>query len=166
MYSSTYGRRVRTDISGAADFISPALVVALARGTIVIMNNSKITDTVLHALEGAVHGATSAVFSVLVFVVNLPPAFLIPSTSGHATLVMPIMAPLAAFANVPKSLVVTAWCASNGFMNLFVPTSAVMMGGLTLAKVGYDKYIRFILPYLAVMVVLICGFLAIGAAIS
>ncbi|WP_194908542.1 YfcC family protein [Catenulispora rubra] len=155
-----------TIISGAADFISPALVVALARGITVIMNNAKITDTVLHALEGAVHGTTSAVFSVLVFVVNLPLAFLIPSTSGHATLVMPIMAPLAAFANVPKSLVVTAWCNSNGFMNLFVPTSAVIMGGLTLAKVGYDKYIRFILPYLAVMLVMICGFLAIGAAVG
>ncbi|GAA2027371.1 YfcC family protein [Catenulispora yoronensis] len=153
-----------TIISGAGDFISPALVVALARGITVIMNNAKVTDTVLHALEGAVNGTTSAVFSIMVFLVNLPLAFLIPSTSGHATLVMPIMAPLAAFANVPKSLVVTAWCVSNGFMNLFVPTSAVIMGGLTLAKVGYDKYFKFILPYLAVVFVAICGFLALGAA--
>ena len=155
-----------TIIAGCADFISPALVVALARGITVIMNNAKITDTVLHTLEGAVKGSTSAVFSILVFIVNLPLAFLIPSTSGHATLVMPIMAPLAAFANVPKSLVVTAWCAASGFMNLFVPTTAVIMGGLTLAKVGYDKYIKFLLPYLAVVFVLICGFLAVGTVIS
>ena len=155
-----------TIIQGAGDFISPALVVALARGITVIMNNAKITDTVLHALEGAVSGTTSAVFVILVWVVNLPLAFLIPSTSGHATLVMPIMAPLATFANVPKALVVTAWSASNGFMNLWIPTSAVIMGGLTLAKVGYDKYIKFILPLLGILAVLICGFLALGAAIG
>ena len=68
--------------------------------------------------------------------------------------------------NVPKSLIVTAWCDSNGFMNLWIPTSAVIMGGLTLAKVGYDKYIKFVLPYLALMFVLISAFLAVGAAIG
>ncbi|MGW6694261.1 YfcC family protein [Rhodococcus sp. NPDC054953] len=155
-----------TLIQGAGDFIAPALVVAVARGITVIMNNSKITDTVLHSLESAVSGATSGVFVVLVWLVNLPLAFLIPSTSGHATLVMPIMAPLAAFADVPRSLVVTAWAASNGWMNLWVPTSAVIMGGLTFAKVGYNRYLRFVLPLLAILAVLICGFLVIGAMVA
>ncbi|MCX4528949.1 MULTISPECIES: YfcC family protein [unclassified Streptomyces] len=152
-----------TIIQGAADFISPALVIMLARGVTVIMNNSKITDTILHSIEGVVGGTSSGLFAVIVFVVNLPLAFLIPSTSGHATLAMPILAPLADFAGVSRALVVTAWQSASGWMNLWVPTTAVTMGGVALAKVGYDKYLRFVWPLLAILFVLICGFLVLGA---
>ncbi|ARX82752.1 MULTISPECIES: YfcC family protein [Streptomyces] len=155
-----------TVIQGAADFISPALVIVLARGVTVIMNNSRITDTVLHSIEGVVKGTSSALFAVIVFLVNLPLAFLIPSTSGHATLAMPILAPLADFAGVSRSVVVTAWAAASGWMNLWVPTTAVTIGGVALAKVGYDKYLRFVWPLLAILFVLICGFVAVGAAVT
>lgn len=136
----------------------------LARGVTVIMNNSKITDTVLHSIEGVVEGTSSSLFAVIVFLVNLPLAFLIPSTSGHATLAMPILAPLADFAGVSRAVVVTAWQSASGWMNLWVPTTAVTIGGVALAKVGYDKYLRFVWPLLAVLLVLICAFLALGAA--
>lgn len=155
-----------TIITGAADFISPALVIMLARGVTVIMNNSKVTDTVLHSIEGLVSGTSNAVFAIIVFVVNLPLAFLIPSTSGHATLAMPILAPLADFAGVSRSVVVTAWQSASGWMNLWVPTTAVTIGGVSLAKVRYDQYLRFIWPLLALLLVLICGFLALGAAFT
>jgi uncharacterized ion transporter superfamily protein YfcC len=154
-----------TVIQGAADFISPALVIMLARGVTVIMNNARITDTVLHSIEGAVQGTSSSLFAVYVFLVNLPLAFLIPSTSGHATLAMPILAPLADFAGVSRAVVVTAWQAASGWMNLWVPTTAVTIGGVALAKVGYDKYLRFVWPLLAVLLVLICAFVAVGAAL-
>ncbi|MFE4632453.1 YfcC family protein [Streptomyces sp. NPDC056773] len=153
-----------TIIQGAADFISPALVIMLARGVTVIMNNSKITDTVLHSIEGVVKGTSSGIFAIIVFLVNLPLAFLIPSTSGHATLTMPILAPLADFAGVSRALMVTAWQSASGWMNLWVPTTAVTIGGVALAKVGYDKYLRFVWPLLGILFVLICGFLALGAA--
>lgn len=155
-----------TIIQGAADFVSPALVILLARGVTVIMNNSKITDTVLHAIEGVVKGTSSGIFAIIVFVVNLPLAFLIPSTSGHATLAMPILAPLADFAGVSRAVVVTAWQAASGWMNLWVPTTAVTIGGVALAKVGYDKYLRFVWPLLAILFVLICVFVALGAAFT
>lgn len=153
-----------TIIQGAADFISPALVIVLARGVTVIMNNSQITDTVLHSIEGVVKGTSSGVFAIIVFLVNLPLAFLIPSTSGHATLAMPILAPLADFAGVSRAVVVTAWQSASGWMNLWVPTTAVTIGGVALAKVGYDKYLRFVWPLLALLFLLICGFVALGAA--
>ncbi|AZM52657.1 C4-dicarboxylate ABC transporter [Streptomyces sp. WAC 01529] len=155
-----------TIIQGAADFVSPALVILLARGVTTIMNNSKITDTVLHSIEGVVKGTSSGLFAVIVFVVNLPLAFLIPSTSGHATLAMPILAPLADFAGVPRAVVVTAWQAASGWMNLWVPTTAVTIGGVALAKVGYDRYLRFVWPLLAVLFLLICGFVALGAVLT
>lgn len=155
-----------TITQGAADFISPALVIVLARGVTVIMNNSKVTDTVLHSIEGVVKGTSSGLFAIIVFVVNLPLAFLIPSTSGHATLAMPILAPLADFAGVSRSVVVTAWQAASGWMNLWVPTTAVTIGGVALAKVGYDKYLRFVWPLLAILFILICAFVALGAALT
>jgi uncharacterized ion transporter superfamily protein YfcC len=159
-------RLTDTIAKGAGDFIYPALVIVLARGVTVIMTNAKVTDTVLHSMEDAASGAPSGVFAIVIFLVNLPLAFLIPSTSGHATLAMPILAPLADFADVQRSLVITAWNAASGWMNLWVPTTAVVMGGIALAKVGYDKYLRFVAPLLAVFFVLICALLAIGAVLS
>jgi uncharacterized ion transporter superfamily protein YfcC len=78
---------------------------------------------------------------------------------------MPIMAPLADFASVPRAIVVTAFQSASGLVNLITPTSAVVMGGLALAKVRYDHYLRFIAPLLGVLFVLCTAFLAIGAAV-
>jgi uncharacterized ion transporter superfamily protein YfcC len=157
-------RLTETLARGAGDFIYPALVIVLARGVSVIMNNAQITDTVLNSMEGAVEDLNSGVFAIAILVVNLPLAFLIPSTSGHATLAMPILAPLGDFAGVDRALVITAWNAASGWINLITPTSAVVMGGLALARVGYDRYVRFVAPLLVISFVVTCVFLAIGAA--
>jgi uncharacterized ion transporter superfamily protein YfcC len=151
---------------GAGDYIAAGLIIVLARGVTVIMNNSQITDTVLHALEDAVTGTSSAVFGALLFLVNIPLAFLVPSSSGHATLAMPVLAPLGDFAGVSRAVVVTAYQSASGWMNLFTPTSAVVMGGLALAKVGYGTYLRFLAPLLGILLVLIAAFIAVGAALS
>ena len=152
-------------ISGAGDFIGAALIIAVARGVTVIMNNAGITDTVLHALEGAVSGLSSGTFAVVMYLVNIPLAFLVPSSSGHATLAMPIMAPLGDFAKVSRAMVVTAYQSASGWMNLFTPTSAIVMGGLALSRVRYDRYLRFVAPLLGIMLVLTCLFMLLGVAV-
>ena len=63
-------------------------------------------------------------------------------------------------------MVVTAYQSASGWVNLFTPTSAIVMGGLTLAKVGYDRYLRFVTPLLVIFFVLICIFMAFGAESS
>ena len=141
-------------------------IIAMARGVTVIMNNASITDTVLNSLEGVVSGLSGGVFAVVMFIVNIPLAFLVPSSSGHATLAMPIMAPLADFAGVSRAIVVTAYQSASGWVNLFTPTSAIVMGGLTLAKVGYDRYLRFVLPLLVILFLLVCVFLFIGSGLT
>ena len=163
-----FGEKGLTDaiVSGAGDFIGVGLIIVLARGVTVIMNNAAITDTVLHALEGTVSGTSSAVFGPLLFVLNIPLAFLVPSSSGHAALAMPVLAPLADFVGVARSLVITAYQSASGWMNLFTPTSAVVMGGLAMAKVEYNRYLRFIAPLLGILFVLIIGFVAVGAALT
>ncbi len=155
-----------TIVRGAGDFIYPALVIVLARGISVIMSNNEIADTVLHAMESAATDVSGAIFAPIIFVLNLPLAFLIPSTSGHATLAMPILAPLADFANVDRSLVVTSWNAASGWINLITPTSGVVMGGLALAKVGYDRYLRWIFPLMALLFLITVVAMAIAGAVQ
>jgi uncharacterized ion transporter superfamily protein YfcC len=130
------------------------------------MKNTYMTDTVLHWMEDAVSGRSTGVFAVLAFIVNLPIAFLVPSSSGHAALVMPILAPLADFAGVSRDIVVTAFQSASGLVNLVTPTSAVIMGGLALSKIGYDRYLRFVWLYIAAVFVICCIFIGIAGAAS
>ncbi|GAA3811664.1 YfcC family protein [Nocardioides panacisoli] len=159
-------RLTETLVKGAGDFVGVGLIIVLARGVTVIMNNSEITGTVLHAMENTVNGTSSWVFGGLMFLINVPLAFLVPSTSGHAALAIPILAPLADFAGVQRSVVVTAFQTASGVVNLITPTSAVVMGGLALAKVRYDQYLRFVLPLVGLLLVLGTGFVALAAAVS
>lgn len=159
-------RLTDTLVRGAGDFVGVGLIIVLARGVTVIMNNAEITGTVLHAMENAVDGTSSVAFGALMFLINVPLAFLVPSTSGHAALAIPILAPLADFAGVERSVVVTAFQSASGVVNLITPTSAVVMGGLALAKVRYDQYLRFVLPLVVILLVLGTGFTALAAVIS
>lgn len=153
-------------VDGARDLLGVALIIGIARGITVIMNNGGITDTVLHWAEQAVEGTGAVAFAIVVFLLFLPLSFLIPSSSGLATVAMPIMAPLAAFVGVQADLVVTAFQSASGVMNLFIPTSAVVMGGLAIARVPYGTYLRWVWPLLAMLVALCIVVLGIGAVLA
>ena len=150
-------------VSGAGEFRGAGLVIVLARGVTVVMKNAYVTDTVLRWMEAAVDGLTGSAFAALAWIVNLPVAFLVPSSSGHAALVMPILGPVSDFATVDRALAVTAYQAASGWVNLITPTSAVIMGGLALAGVRYDRYLRFVVPYLAIVFVIVTTMLAVAA---
>ena len=94
-----------------------------------IMNNGKITDTVLNWAEGLVADTSGARFVLILFLLFIPLSFLIPSSSGLATVAMPIMVPPALFAGVAGELVVSAFQFGSGLVALITPTSAVVMGG-------------------------------------
>jgi uncharacterized ion transporter superfamily protein YfcC len=155
-----------TFVAGAKDLLGVALIIGIARGITVIMNNGEITDTVLHWAETALGDVGKVAFSIVMYLLFLPLSFLIPSSSGLATVAMPIMAPLAGFAQVPKDLVVTAYQTANGLMNLFIPTSAVVMGGLAIARVPYGRYLRFVWPLLVALAVITVAALGLGALLS
>ncbi len=142
--------------------VGPAIVILLARGVSVIMTNTETLDTILNAMEQLVSGASAGVFAILVMLVNIPLAFLIPSSSGHATLAMPLLAPLGDFAGVSRALVITAFQMGHGLMLMVAPTNVVVVGGLAMAKVGYDKFLRFVWPLLLINFVIVV--VVIGAA--
>jgi uncharacterized ion transporter superfamily protein YfcC len=155
-----------TFVDGARDLLGVALIIGIARGITVIMNNGEITDTVLHWCELALGDVGESTFAIVMFLLFLPLSFLIPSSSGLATVAMPIMAPLASFVDVPEELVVTAYQSASGLMNLFIPTSAVVMGGLAIARVPYDRYLRWVWPLLAALAALCIVVIGVGAALS
>jgi uncharacterized ion transporter superfamily protein YfcC len=121
-------------IDGARDLLGVALIIGIARGIVVVMDNGMITHTILHSAEGIVTGLSTIVFINVMFVLEVVLSFLVPSSSGLAVLTMPIMAPLADFANVGRELVVTAYQSASGLVNLVTPTSAVVMGGWPLPR--------------------------------
>ncbi len=157
---------VRLIAAGAADMLGPAMVVLLAGGVSVIMTNTETLDTILHAMENLISGASAAAFAVVTVIVNMPLAFLIPSSSGHAALAMPLLAPLADFAEVSRATTITAWITGHGLTLMFSPTSVVVVGGLAIAKVGYDRYLRFVWPLILGLFVVSATIVAIAAELG
>jgi uncharacterized ion transporter superfamily protein YfcC len=156
------GEFTSTFVDGARDLLGVALIIGIARGITVIMTNGLITDTVLNAAEQAVADLGGVAFINLMYILFLPLSFLIPSSSGLATVAMPIMAPLATFADVPAQFVVTAYQSANGLVNLVTPTSAVVMGGLAIARVGYGTWLKFVWPVLLLLAVLTIAVLTVS----
>lgn len=131
-----------TFVAGARDILAVALIIGFARGVSIIMSDGQIMDTIIHGGEELLSGVHSAILPGLAFIVYLPLSFLIPSTSGLATATMPILAPLADFAGLDRSLIVTAFATSAGVVNMIAPTVASVMGGLVLAKVSYGTWLK------------------------
>ena len=149
-------------VDGARDLLGVALVVGLARAIVVIMENGLIADTILHSAEQSLGGLGELAFINLMFWIEVGMSFFVPSSSGLAVLSMPILAPLADFAGVDRSLVVTAFQSANGLVNLINPTFAVMIGGLAIGRVSFDRWLAFIWPLLLILTVFISAALSIA----
>lgn len=141
-------------VDGARDLLGVALVIGLARGIVVIMDQGKITDTILHALEGWIGGMSNVAFVNALFATEGLLSLLVPSTSGLAVLSMPILAPLSDFAGVPRDLAVTAFQTAIGITNLVTPTYAVVVGALAIGRVPYQRWLRFIWPLMLMLALL------------
>jgi uncharacterized ion transporter superfamily protein YfcC len=152
-------------IKGVVDFTGPAFLVAVARGVSVILNNTYTLDTVLNSMEGFVSGRSEIVFVLLMSVVTLPLGFLVGSGSAGMALVMPILAPLGDFAGIERSLVVTIYNAIGAWLLLVLPTNAILMASLALAKVRFDVYLRFMAPLMGMLLAVILVVCLIGAAL-
>ncbi len=152
-----------TFIDGARDLLGVALIIGIARGIVVIMDNGMITHSLLNAAEQLVSGLPPVVFINVTWLIEVVLSFLIPSSSGLAVLSMPILAPLADFAGTGRELVVTVYQSASGLVNLMTPTSGVVMGGLAIAKVPYIRYLKWVAPLLAILVIMNIVLLSVSA---
>lgn len=149
-------------MNGAADLLSVALIVAIARGIQVIMNDGMITDTILNWGKQGLSGLSSQVFIVLTYIFYLPMSFLIPSSSGLASATMGIMAPLGEFVNVKASLIITAYQSASGVLNLVAPTSGIVMGALALGRINIGTWWKFIGKLIVAIIAISIGLLLLG----
>lgn len=155
---------VNTFIAGAADMMSVVLVIALARGISVLMANTGLDKYVLNAAANALAGLSGVIFAPMSFLVYFGLSFLIPSTSGMATVSMPIMGPLAVKLGFSPEVMVMIFSAAIGVVNLFTPTSGAIMGGLALAKIEWTTWLKFALK-LIVSLSVVCAIILTVACV-
>lgn len=160
------GKLVESFVGGARDLLGVALIIGLARGIVVVMDAGHITDSFLHAAEVSVAGLPKTAFILVIWWIEVGMSFFVPSTSGLAVLSMPILAPIADFAGVKRDLVVTAFATASGMVNLITPTSAVVMGGLAIGRVPYERWLRFVWPLLVVLTITLMAALALAVSLG
>ena len=160
------GETSRTFLEGAAAMTPAALLVGFARTIEVVMTDGQIIDTVVYSIAGLLEGLPSEASAIGMLVVQTICNFFIPSGSGQAFVTMPIMSPLATLTDVPQQTAVLAYQFGDGFTNMIVPTSALVMGALALGKVPYAAWFKFVGPLLLKMFALAAVFLIVSMHIG
>jgi len=144
-------------LDGAKDIMGAALIVGLAGGIIAILEDGQVIDTILYRLsQGMKDFGEVASIGVMYFiqtVINI----IIPSGSAKAALTMPIMAPFSDLINISRQATVMAFQFGDGFTNMITPTSGVLIGVIGVAKIPYEKWVRWVWPLILIMMIL--GFL-------
>jgi uncharacterized ion transporter superfamily protein YfcC len=147
---------IKSFIDGAKDLVGTAMIIALARATLVISRDGQIIDTILYGLSPYIESSSPIFASQKMFVVQAIINFFVHSGSGQAALTMPIMAPLADLAGVTRQTAILAFQLGE-YTNIIIPTSAVTMGALSMARVPWDKWAKWVLPLMILFFLL--GFL-------
>jgi C4-dicarboxylate anaerobic carrier protein len=144
VYRMSEDKFLEVFLKGSADLIGVALICAVSRGIQIIMNDGLITATILHWGEIGLKGLSPQLFITLTYLFYLPMSFLIPGTSSLAGATMGLLGPMAEFVHVRSHLVITAFQAASGVLNLFTPTSGVVMGALAIARIDIIVWIKFL----------------------
>lgn len=152
-------------IAGSKDLIYAALVIGLARAIIIIAQDGKIIDTILNAAAKMLGGLPKTIFINLMLVIQNIICFFVPSSSGHAALTIPIMAPLADLVGVSRQNIITAYQFGTGITSFITPTNGVLMASLTMAGIPWTKFLKFVLPLIIVLWVIGAVALTVGLQI-
>jgi uncharacterized ion transporter superfamily protein YfcC len=141
-------------IEGVKDIMSAAIIVGLAGGIIIILNNGKVVDTILYKISSAMEGfnqfGTVSIMYGIQTVINL----FMPSGSAKAALTMPMMSQFSDLIGISRQATVMAYQFGDGFTNMITPTSGVLLGVLSIAKIPYGKWVKWILPLMILLIIL------------
>ena len=148
-------------INGARDLLGVAIIVGVARGVTMIMDQGLISDTLLYYASNIVDGMGKGIFINVMMVMFAGLSFFVPSSSGLAVLSMPVMAPLADVIGVPREVVVSAYQYGMGMMAFITPTGLIL-ASLMMVDVTLDKWFKFVMPLLGIIFVFTSGLLLVG----
>ena len=153
-------------VKGMSEMVYGAFIIGVASAVSVIMSQTMIIDTVIHALASLIQGATPTISAVLMLVVQTLMNFFVPSGSGQAAISMPIMAPLADILGITRQTAVLCFQFGDGFSNIIYPTVGYMMAALALGKVKWQVWIKFAWKMFAAWIVLAAVFVVIAVQIN
>jgi uncharacterized ion transporter superfamily protein YfcC len=153
-------------VEGAMGLTVGALVVGIARAILVVLKEGAILHTIVHFLAGLVAGMPVALSAIGMYIVQLIISVIIPSGSGMASVTMPIMGPLATLLGMTQQLAVLVYQFADGFTNIIIPTSGYLLAGVALAKVPYEKWVKWYWPLFWIFCALGAIFIVIGQVIK
>ncbi|MGB4607777.1 MAG: AbgT family transporter, partial [Sedimentibacter sp.] len=153
-------------IDGARAIVTGALVVGLARGLLVIMEGSMIIDTVVHALASLISQLPKTISAIGMLLVQSFINFFIPSGSGQAATTMPIMSPLADVIGLTRQTAVLAYQFGDGISNSIIPTSGVLMANLSIARIKYEDWFKFVAPLMLIWTGMAAVFMVVAVLID
>ena len=157
-------RTAKEFTDGAAELTTTALLIGFARTIEVVLNEGGVIDTIIHATAQPLQMLGPHLAAVGMFLVQSLINFFIPSGSGQAYVTMPLMAPLADLVGVTRQVSVLAYQFGDGFTNILVPTNAVLVGILAMAGIPYDRWFRFVMPFM--IKIWILGSIALMIAVA
>lgn len=162
----------RKFIEGAAELSGTAILIGFARTIEVVLSDARVIDTVIHGVASVLRsfeglGALAPVLSGwAMLLVQSFTNLLIPSGSGQAYVTMPIMAPLADLTGIGRETAILAYQFGDGITNMIVPTNALLMGMLLLGRIPYQRWLRFILPLLGKIYIVLFIVIAYAASVK
>ena len=143
---------VDTFVKGAAELLSVAFIVGIARGVTILMEDGLISDTILYHASTITEGMNKGVFTNFMLFIYGGLSFFMPSSSGMAVLTMPILAPLADTVNIGRETIVNTYQYGMGLFYLINPTSLIL-AALAIVKIGFNKWLKFIMPLLLILLI-------------
>jgi uncharacterized ion transporter superfamily protein YfcC len=143
---------VETFAKGAAELLSVAFIIGIARGVTILMEDGLISDTILYHASTFTEGMNKGVFTNVMLFIYGGLSFFMPSSSGMAVLTMPIMSPLADTVNIGRETIVDTYLYGMGLFYLINPTSLIL-AALAIVKIGFNKWLKFITPLLLILIV-------------
>lgn len=153
-------------IKGAKAIVFGALVVGIARAILIVLQDGLILDSIIHSLANVISKLPKSLAAVGMFIVQSLINFIIPSGSGQAATTMPIMVPLADIVGITRQTAVLAFHFGDGFSNTFTPTASTLMASLSIAKIAYEKWIKYYGKLFVIWSIIGAIFMVIATMIS
>lgn len=131
-------------VEGMQNILFGAMIVGFAKGIIVLLENGKIIDTIVHGMTTLLTDVPSSLVIIAMFILQFMLNFFIPSGSGQALTTMPLMVPISDLLHINRQLTVLAFQYGDAISNILFPTSAILMGALAVGKISYTEWVKFV----------------------
>ena len=153
-------------LAGVTDIATGAIMCGIARAILFVMEESMIKDTIIHALADSISFLPKSISVLGMYMVQLIVNFLVPSGSGQAAATMPIMTPISDVLGINRQVAVLCFQFGDGFTNNILPVSGVLMATLSVAKISYEKWCKFVGKLVLIWIAIGAVFVLVGNAIN